>query len=69
VTEDALKPFSVDALAELLEVDRKTVYALAARGKIPGALRLGRLLRFARPAVVAWLAEGDGTPRTPRRTR
>ena len=58
-----LAPFTVDELAALLRVERKTVYAMAQRNEIPGAIRAGRLLRFARPAVVAWLSEGQRPPR------
>jgi excisionase family DNA binding protein len=32
----------VEELAELLRVDRKTVYEAIAKGEIPGARRLGR---------------------------
>jgi excisionase family DNA binding protein len=42
-------------LAELLQVDEATVVDLAERGELPGR-RLGREWRFARSAVLAWLA-------------
>jgi excisionase family DNA binding protein len=44
-----------DELAELLGVDRKTVYEYAARGQIPHR-RLGRRFLFSRSAVMSWLA-------------
>jgi excisionase family DNA binding protein len=59
---------SVDDVARLLRVDRKTVYAAIARGEIPGARRLGKAIRFSRDAVLAWLAEGQGhVPRSRRK--
>jgi excisionase family DNA binding protein len=41
-------------VAELLRVDRKTIYEAAQRGDIPHR-RLGRRLLFERGAVLAWL--------------
>lgn len=45
---------TANELARWLRVDRKTVYAYAARNVIP-CRRLGRRLVFLRPAVAAWL--------------
>ena len=45
----------VDEVAELLRVDRKTVYEAAHRNEIPGFVRVGRVMRFRRDAVVAWV--------------
>ena len=42
-------------LADLLQVDEPTVVELAERGELP-ARRVGREWRFARSAVLAWLA-------------
>jgi excisionase family DNA binding protein len=47
-----------DDVAKLLGVDRKTVYAAAERGEIPGTIRIGRLLRFSRAKVLAWMGQG-----------
>ena len=49
-------------LAELLQIDDKTVRALAAKGELPGR-KLGRHWRFSRQAVLDWLA----TPERKRR--
>jgi excisionase family DNA binding protein len=49
---------TVDELAALLRVERKTVYAAIARGEIPGARRIGARLRISRDAVLRWLADG-----------
>jgi len=42
-------------LAELLQVDEKTVRALATTGDLPGR-KIGRYWRFSRQAVLDWLA-------------
>jgi excisionase family DNA binding protein len=52
---------TVEQLGELLQIDEKTVRALAAKGELPGR-KLGRHWRFSRQAVLEWLA-------TPERTR
>lgn len=49
---------TVDEVAALLRVNRKTVYNVIADGDIPGVLRLGRALRISRRAVVEWLCQG-----------
>lgn len=50
---------TVVEVAELLGVDRKTIYTAAHLGRIPHR-RLGRRLIFERAAVLAWLRQGDG---------
>ncbi|HEX6490067.1 MAG TPA: helix-turn-helix domain-containing protein [Gaiellaceae bacterium] len=46
---------TVEQLAELLQIDEKTVRTLAARGELPGR-KLGRQWRFSRQGVLEWLA-------------
>lgn len=46
---------SADEVAALLGVDRKSVYAAAARGELPSR-RVGRRVIFPRAALLAWLA-------------
>jgi excisionase family DNA binding protein len=46
---------TVEQLAELLQVDEKTVRGLATKGELPGR-KLGRHWRFSRQAVLDWLA-------------
>ena len=46
---------TVEQLAQLLQVDDKTVRSLAAKGELPGR-KLGRHWRFSRQAVLEWLA-------------
>ena len=58
---------TVDEVAELLRVDRKTAYAVIAEGGVPGVRRLGRCIRVSRDSLMQWLAEGDAAPRRRRR--
>jgi excisionase family DNA binding protein len=46
---------SVDEAAALLRVNRKTLYEAVRRGQVPGARRIGRLLRLDRETLVAWM--------------
>lgn len=59
---------TVEEVAALLRVDRKSIYAAVARGDVPGVLRLGRLIRFSRELVLRWVREGQIPSRT-RRSR
>lgn len=60
VSVDALPEIlTVDEAAQLLRLNRKTVYEALARGEIPGARRIGRSYRIARAALLAWLADGQ----------
>jgi excisionase family DNA binding protein len=58
-TEDP-SVLTVDELAALLRVNRKTVYDALARGDIPGARRIGTSYRILRDAVLQWLASSQG---------
>lgn len=51
-TEDDV--LTADEVAEILRVDRKTVYEFAGRGELP-CRRLGRRILFSRRALMAWL--------------
>ena len=57
---------TVDEIAALLRLNRKTVYDLARQGKIP-VRRIGRSLRASREGLMRWLVEG-AAPRDGRRT-
>jgi excisionase family DNA binding protein len=57
---------TVDELASLMRVNRKTVYDAIARGEIPGVQSLGRVIRIHRRTVVDWLR---GEARVLRSTR
>jgi excisionase family DNA binding protein len=53
---DRIETYTADELAELLGVNRKTIYEAATRGEIPHR-RLGRRLIFERGAVLLWLRQ------------
>ncbi len=54
---------TVAELALLLRMNEKSTYDLVAKGKIPGATKVGRIWRVHRPTVVAWLAGQISAPR------
>lgn len=47
---------TIEELASMLRVRRKSLYEMVARGAIPGVQKIGRVWRAHRPTVVAWLA-------------
>jgi excisionase family DNA binding protein len=49
---------TVEEVAELLKVEREAIEGLAAAGELPGR-RVGDEWRFARSAVLEWLAAGE----------
>jgi excisionase family DNA binding protein len=51
---------TVEEVADLMRVDRKTAYAAIAEGCIPGVRRIGRCIRISRDELLRWLAEGQG---------
>lgn len=53
---DVAPLMTVEELAALLQASKGAIYARLARGGIPGALRLGRTLRFDRRVIVHWLS-------------
>jgi excisionase family DNA binding protein len=58
VEESSPSVLTVDEVAALLRVNRKTVYEALARGEIP-ARRIGTTYRISRAAVVDWLRGQD----------
>ena len=54
---------TVDELAKLLRVDRKSIYAAIHCGRMPGAQRFGRTWRVSLPAVMKWMAKGEQVSR------
>jgi excisionase family DNA binding protein len=58
---------TVEEIADLMRIDRKTAYTAIANGEIPGVRRLGRCIRVSRDIFLQWLAEGDGTQQKVRR--
>ena len=46
---------NVEGLARMMEWHQQTVYKKAARGEIPGMIRIGTRLRFKYSAIEEWL--------------
>jgi excisionase family DNA binding protein len=55
---DPPEVLSAEQAAELLQIEEATVVELADAGKLPGR-QLGKVWRFSRAALVAWLAGPD----------
>ncbi len=51
----------VAEVAALLRCDRKTVYSLVRRRRIPSAKRIGRGIRFSKQAILNWLADAESS--------
>ena len=71
IDPDNLPPvITVDEVAALLRLNRKTVYEQFKQGKIPGGRWFGNVIRFRRDSVLSWLGEGRGrASRSSRRSR
>ena len=52
---DLPQVITVPELANLLQVSRASAYRAIDREEVPGVIRVGRLIRISRPAVLAWL--------------
>jgi excisionase family DNA binding protein len=50
---------TVEEVADLMRVDRKTAYAAIAEGRVPGVRRIGRCIRVSRDVLLRWLEQGD----------
>jgi excisionase family DNA binding protein len=58
-TNNVLPPvLTVEEVADLMRIDRKTAYAAIASGGVPGVRRIGRCIRVSRDVLLRWLAEG-----------
>ena len=57
----------VDEVAELLRMNRNTVYEAVARREIPGVVHVGRNIRFVRDVVLDWF-RGKEAARVPERS-
>jgi len=54
---------SVEETADLLRINRNTLYDAIKRGEVPGVRRIGRVIRICRAAVLEWFrGNGPGTP-------
>ena len=60
---------TISETARLLRVSEKSVYRLAQRGELPGAVKLGTIWRVSRKELMAWV-EAQGPKATePKKTR
>jgi len=50
---------TVEEVAALLRVNRKTVYAAIKANTIPGTRKIGTVIRVSRDAVLRWMASGQ----------
>jgi excisionase family DNA binding protein len=50
---------TVEEVADLMRIDRKTAYAAIACGEVPGVRRIGRCIRVSRDVLLRWLELGD----------
>ena len=50
---------TADEVAKILRVERKTVYNLFREGKLPCGKRVGRVIRFSKEALFAWLDDKE----------
>ena len=63
LAEPSSAVLTVDEVAALLRLNRKTIYEAFQRGELPGGRRVGRSIRFDRATILDWLAAGDTSPR------
>ena len=50
---------TVEEVADLMRIDRKTAYAAIACGEVPGVRRIGRCIRISRDVLLRWLEQGE----------
>lgn len=56
---------TIEEVAELLRLSERHVYALARKGELPGAIKLGNRWRIHRGVLIAWMkAEATVPQRT-----
>ncbi|WP_071902526.1 helix-turn-helix domain-containing protein [Cystobacter ferrugineus] len=52
---------TVDEAANLLRVNRKTLYESIRRGEVPGTIHVGRSVRLRRSVLLSW-TPGNSSP-------
>ena len=55
---------TVEEVADLMRIDRKTAYAAIACGEVPGVRRIGRCIRVSRDVLLRWLEQGEAKSAT-----
>ena len=58
IAENLPPLLTIDQLGELLQYHRKTIERLGRLGKIPGATKIGRSVRYKAAVILAWLEAG-----------
>lgn len=56
--QQSLQLLTDEGLAELLQVSRRQIWKLLARGVLPEPTRLGRSVRWRASDIEAWIANG-----------
>jgi excisionase family DNA binding protein len=54
---------TVEQAAQRLRIGRSKAYALAASGRLPGAIRLGASIRVSSEALEQWIVRNASDPR------
>jgi excisionase family DNA binding protein len=67
MTTDTIEPelLHLEEAARVLRIGRSRAYEMAARGELPGLIRIGRSLRVSRRSLIRWIDEqtdGSATP-------
>jgi excisionase family DNA binding protein len=53
---------TIDEVAEVLNLDRKTVFRCIDRRELPGVRRFGKAVRVSTEALMTWMSKGRGDP-------
>lgn len=62
INRDTTATLTVADAAKVLGIGRQTAYDLAAQGKLPGAIRLGRRILVSKIVLMRFLESPDMTP-------
>lgn len=54
--DETTQLLTVDEAAEVLRVNRKTLYDAIKANQVPGVIRLGKVIRIGRSALLAWFS-------------
>lgn len=63
--DDTNQLLTVDEAAEVLRVNRKTLYEAIRANQVPGVIRLGKVIRIGRAALLAWFSGSLSTKAMP----
>jgi excisionase family DNA binding protein len=57
-SNDILTLATVDDVRAIIGCSRRHIYSLIDAGRMPAPIRLGRLIRWDRASLAAWIADG-----------